>query len=60
MCARIAAAAGSDASRRVDGLFYAGSGTIPGIGLPMCLISAEILVKRLQSDRSTEPLPVPL
>ena len=51
---------GRNASRRVDGLFYAGSGTTPGIGLPMCLISAEILVKRLQSDRSTEPLPVPL
>jgi phytoene desaturase len=51
---------GRNASRKVDGLFYAGSSTIPGIGLPMCLISAEILVKRLQSDRSTEPLPVPL
>lgn len=51
---------GRNASRKVDGLYYAGSSTIPGIGLPMCLISAEILIKRLRSDRSTEPLPVPL
>jgi phytoene desaturase len=47
-------------SRRVEALHYAGSSTIPGIGLPMCLISAEILVKRLRGDTSTGPLPVPL
>src|SRR5690606_158905 len=29
-------------SKHVDGLYYAGSSTIPGIGLPMCLISAEL------------------
>ena len=51
---------GRNASRRIDGLFYAGGSTIPGIGLPMCLISAEVLVKRLGSDRSTEPLAAPL
>src|SRR5699024_7322074 len=28
-----------NASRKVDSLLYAGSSTIPGIGLPMCLIS---------------------
>nr|WP_232847723.1 phytoene desaturase family protein [Occultella kanbiaonis] len=50
---------GRNASRKVDGLYYAGSSTIPGIGLPMCLISAEILLKRLRGDRSTEPLPEP-
>ena len=49
-----------NSSRTVDSLFYAGSSTIPGIGLPMCLISAEILLKRLQGDRSPSPLPVPL
>lgn len=38
-------------SRRVDGLYYAGSSTIPGIGLPMCLISAEILADRLERER---------
>lgn len=47
-------------SKKVDGLYYAGGSTIPGIGLPMCLISAEILVKRLRGDTSTEPLPEPL
>ncbi|WP_454778677.1 phytoene desaturase family protein [Georgenia muralis] len=51
---------GSNASRRVAGLYYAGSSTIPGIGLPMCLISAEIMLKRLRHDHSTEPLAVPL
>ncbi len=47
-------------SRKVRGLFYAGGSSIPGIGLPMCLISAEILVKRLRGDTSTTPLPEPL
>ncbi len=46
-------------SRRVDGLYYAGSSTIPGIGLPMCLISAELVLKRLRGDRSSGPLPEP-
>ena len=48
-----------NASRRVEGLYYAGSSTIPGIGLPMCLISAEILLKRLRGDHSAAPLPEP-
>ena len=47
-------------SKKVRGLYYAGSSTIPGIGLPMCLISAEILIKRLRGDTSTGPLPEPL
>nr|WP_241732401.1 phytoene desaturase family protein [Galbitalea soli] len=47
-------------SKKVEGLFYAGGSTIPGIGLPMCLISAEVLVKRLRGDTSTEALPEPL
>ena len=46
-------------SRHVDGLLYAGSSTIPGIGLPMCLISAELVAKRLRGDHSTAPLPEP-
>ncbi|WP_193312835.1 phytoene desaturase family protein [Georgenia subflava] len=37
-------------SRKVAGLYYAGSGTIPGIGLPMCLISAEILRDRVRRE----------
>ncbi|MEE6295597.1 phytoene desaturase family protein [Georgenia wangjunii] len=47
-------------SRRVAGLYFAGSTVIPGIGLPMCLISAEILLKRLRGDTSTGPLAEPL
>lgn len=49
-----------NASRRVSGLFYAGSSTIPGIGVPMCLISAELVLKRLRGDRSASPLTPPL
>ena len=48
-----------NASRRVEGLLYAGSSTLPGIGLPMCLISAELVAKRLRGDRSSAPLSVP-
>ncbi|MGO1225665.1 MAG: phytoene desaturase family protein [Brachybacterium sp.] len=46
-------------SRKVGSLLYAGSSTIPGIGLPMCLISAELVAKRLRGDRSASPLPEP-
>ena len=47
-------------SRKVAGLYYAGSSTIPGIGLPMCLISAELVVKRLRGDSSSDPVEAPL
>ena len=47
-------------SKKVDGLYYVGGSTIPGIGLPMCLISAEVLLKRLRGDTTTEALPEPL
>ncbi|MDD9206392.1 phytoene desaturase family protein [Georgenia sp. 10Sc9-8] len=47
-------------SRKVAGLLYAGGSVIPGIGLPMCLISAELVVKRLRGDVSTTALPEPL
>lgn len=48
-----------NASRKVDGLAYAGASALPGIGLPMCLISAELVVKRLRGDRSPGPLAEP-
>jgi phytoene desaturase len=51
---------GANTSSKVDGLLYAGATTIPGIGLPMCLISAELVVKRLRGDVSAGPLPEPL
>ena len=47
-------------SKKVKGLYYAGSSTIPGIGLPMCIISAEVMLKRLRGDTSTTALPEPL
>lgn len=46
-------------SARVGGLVYAGGSTIPGIGLPMCLISAELVLKRWLGETGTEPLPEP-
>ncbi|MCU1478150.1 MAG: crtI [Subtercola sp.] len=46
-------------SKKVKGLYYAGGSTIPGIGLPMCLISAELVIKRLRGDTSTTALPEP-
>lgn len=47
-------------SKRVHGLFYAGATTAPGVGVPMCLISAELVLKHIRGDRSagpTTPLP---
>jgi phytoene desaturase len=46
----------SNTSSRVDGLLFAGGSVTPGIGLPMCLISAELVLKRLRGDTSTGPL----
>jgi phytoene desaturase len=51
---------GSNRSRKVEGLLYAGGTTVPGIGVPMCLISAENVLKRLRGDTSSTPLPEPL
>ncbi|WP_137845096.1 phytoene desaturase family protein [Microbacterium sp. 2FI] len=48
-----------NASRKVRGLAYTGASTLPGIGLPMCLISAELVVKRLRGDRSPGPIAEP-
>lgn len=38
--------------RRVRGLFYAGSSVRPGIGVPMCLISAEIVREAVSGVRA--------
>ncbi|MDZ8275632.1 phytoene desaturase family protein [Microbacterium aquimaris] len=46
-------------SRRVENLAYAGTSALPGIGLPMCLISAELVLKRLRGDRTAGPLAEP-
>lgn len=44
-------------SKRVSGLYYAGATTAPGVGVPMCLISAELVLKRIRGDHSAGPLP---
>lgn len=42
-------------SRRVRGLYYAGATTVPGVGLPMCLISAELVLKHVRGDHTPGP-----
>lgn len=37
----------SNVSKKVKGLYYVGASTNPGIGVPMCLISAELVYKRV-------------
>ncbi|MCT1447559.1 phytoene desaturase family protein [Brevibacterium casei] len=46
-----------NASRTVDGLYFAGATTAPGVGVPMCLISAELVLKHIRGDSSPGPLP---
>ena len=43
-------------SKKVKNLYYVGGNTIPGVGLPMCLISAELIVKHLSHDKTITPL----
>ncbi len=38
----------SNRSKKVSGLYYVGANVHPGIGLPVCLISAELVRRRLQ------------
>lgn len=40
---------GTNRSRAVRNLFYAGSTTTPGVGVPMCLISAENVADRMKA-----------
>lgn len=43
-------------SNKVQNLYYVGGNTNPGIGIPMCLISAELVYKRLIGETSGRPL----
>ncbi len=43
-------------SKKVDNLYYVGGNTNPGIGMPICLISAELVYKRMIGDKSSGPL----
>lgn len=43
-------------SRKIKNLYYVGGSTTPGIGLPMCLIGAELVYKRLAGDKRGGPI----
>jgi phytoene desaturase len=43
-------------SKKLDNLYYVGAGTTPGIGLPMCLMSAQLVYKRIAGIKSGGPL----
>ena len=47
---------GKNVSSKVAGLYYAGATTVPGVGVPMCLISAENVLKRMHGDATASPL----
>lgn len=47
---------GKNRSTKVNNLLYAGGTTVPGVGVPMCLISAENVLKRMRGDGSTSAL----
>jgi phytoene desaturase len=37
--------------RRAPGLVFAGSGTVPGVGVPMVLVSGELAARRIEEMR---------
>lgn len=46
----------NNVSRKLKNLYYVGANTNPGIGMPICLISAELAYKRITGDTSSGPL----
>lgn len=42
---------GRNASRKLKNLYYAGGTTVPGVGVPMCLISAHNVITRMREQR---------
>ena len=48
-----------NASKKISNLFYAGATTAPGVGVPMCLISAELVLKRIRGDHTAGPVAAP-
>ena len=50
---------GRTASSSVRELYFAGATTVPGIGLPMCLISAELVAKALRGETGAGPIAEP-
>lgn len=43
-------------NKKVKNLYYVGADTNPGIGMPVCLISAELAYKRIYNITDPEPL----
>lgn len=43
-------------SKKLDNLFYVGGNTVPGVGLPMCLIGAELVYKRIAEIKVSGPV----
>ncbi len=56
-CGRARSCAAARRRARCASLYFAGATTVPGIGLPMCLISAELVAKALRGDASAGALP---
>lgn len=46
----------NNVSKKVSNLYYVGANTNPGIGMPTCLISAELAWKRIAGITTSEPL----
>jgi phytoene desaturase len=46
----------NNVSKKVENLYYVGAGTNPGIGMPICLISAELVYKRIEGIENDCPL----
>jgi len=42
--------------KTIKNLFYVGAGTNPGIGMPICIISAELVYKRITKNEDVHPL----
>jgi phytoene desaturase len=46
----------NNVSKKVSNLYYVGHCTNPGVGVPMCLISGELVYKRIIGDKSGNQL----
>lgn len=46
----------NNVSKKVENLYYVGQNTNPGIGVPMCIISGELVYKRIIGDKSNSAL----
>ena len=42
--------------KKINNLYFVGAGTNPGIGMPMCIISAELAYKRITNNTDVHPL----